>query len=46
MLAANISTLLSQVDMQMIVYMLGVESAGYYTNYLSMMRIPFMFLLP
>lgn len=30
----------------MIVAMLGPEEAGYYTNYLSIMRIPFMFLLP
>ena len=30
----------------MVVYMLWAESAGYYTNYLSLIRIPFLFLLP
>ena len=38
--------LLSQVDMQMVVYMLGTKDAGYYSNYLSMLRIPYLFLLP
>lgn len=46
MLSANVGMLLSQIDMQMVVYMLGVEDAGYYTNYLSLIRIPFLFLLP
>lgn len=46
MMSANVGMLLSQVDMQMVVYMLGAESAGYYTNYLSLIRIPFLFLLP
>lgn len=46
MLSANVGMLLSQIDMQMVVYMLGAESAGYYTNYLSLIRIPFLFLLP
>ena len=46
MLSANVGMLLSQIDMQMVVYMLGVEAAGYYTNYLSLIRIPFLFLLP
>lgn len=46
MLSANVGMLLSQIDMQMVVYMLGAEAAGYYTNYLSLIRIPFLFLLP
>lgn len=45
-LSANAATLLSQIDMQMILAILGPKDAGYYTNYLSIMRIPFMFLLP
>lgn len=46
MLSANVGILLSQIDMQMVVTMLGVRDAGYYTNYLSLIRIPFLFLLP
>lgn len=45
-LTANAATILSQIDMQMIIALLGPTEAGYYTNYLSIMRIPFMFLLP
>ena len=46
MLAANVGMLLSQVDMQMIVYILGSRDAGFYTTYISLIRIPFIFLLP
>ncbi len=46
MLSANVGMLLSQVDMQMVVYLLGTRDAGYYSNYLSMLRIPYLFLLP
>ena len=46
MLSANVGMLLGQIDMQMVIYMLGTEAAGYYTNYLSLIRIPFLFLLP
>lgn len=46
MLSANVGMLLSQIDMQMVVYMLGTKDAGYYSNYLSMLRIPYLFLLP
>ncbi len=46
MLSANVGMLLSQIDMQMVVYMLDTRAAGYYTNYLSLIRIPFLFLLP
>lgn len=43
---AQAGTLLGQIDMQMIIYMLGAESAGYYTNYLSIISIPFMIIWP
>lgn len=39
-------SILSQVDMQMIIYMKWNEAAGYYTNYLSMISIPFMIIGP
>lgn len=39
-------TILSQIDMQMVIYMLWTEDAGYYTNYLSIISIPFMILWP
>ena len=38
--------LLSQVDMQMIIVLLGTQDAGYYTNYLSIVSIPFMIIGP
>jgi O-antigen/teichoic acid export membrane protein len=40
------STLLSQVDMQMIIYILWNTDAGYYTNYLSIIWIPFVIIWP
>lgn len=40
------ATILGQIDMQMIIYMLGTTSAGYYTNYLSIISIPFMLIWP
>jgi O-antigen/teichoic acid export membrane protein len=40
------ATLLSQIDMQMIIYILGTTEAGYYTNYLSIISIPFMLIGP
>jgi O-antigen/teichoic acid export membrane protein len=40
------STLLSQVDMQMIIYMLWNTDAGFYTNYLSIIWIPFVIIWP
>jgi len=46
MLSANVSALLWQVDKQMIVVLLGTMEAGVYDIYLSLIRIPFMFLLP
>ncbi len=46
MLSANVGMLLSQIDMQMVTYILGSRDAGYFTAYLSLIRIPFIFLLP
>lgn len=43
---ASAGTILWQMDMQMILYLLGTESAGYYTNYLSIIWIPFMIIGP
>ncbi len=40
------ATLLWQIDMQMIIYLLGTTEAGYYTNYLSIITIPFMLIGP
>ena len=39
-------SILSQIDMQMVIYLLWVESAWYYTNYLSIIAIPFMIIWP
>lgn len=38
--------ILGQIDMQMIIYILGVTQAWYYTNYLSIVSIPFMIIGP
>ena len=38
--------ILSQIDMQMVLYMLGSVDAWYYTNYLSLVSIPNMILGP
>jgi len=46
LLTANVGTLLSQVDMQMIIVQLGTEATGYYSNYLSLLNIPFIFISP
>lgn len=43
---AQASTILSQIDMQMIIYLLNNESAWYFTNYLSIISIPFMIIWP
>ncbi len=43
---AQAGTLLGQIDMQMVIAMLGAESAWYYTNYLSIISIPFMIIWP
>lgn len=46
LLASQASTILSQIDMQMIIYMLWARDAWYYTNYLSIINIPFMVIWP
>ncbi len=43
---AGAATILSQIDMQMIIYMLGTTDAWYYTNYLSIIWIPFLIITP
>ncbi len=43
---AQVGTLLSQIDMQMVAYFLDMEQAGYYTNYVSIISIPFMLIWP
>ncbi len=45
-LGAQAWTILSQIDMQMIIYMLWTKDAWYYTNYLSIISIPFMIIWP
>lgn len=40
------TTILSQIDMQMIIYLLWVKEAWYYTNYLSIIIIPFILIWP
>ena len=39
-------SILSQIDMQMVIYLLWAEEAWYYTNYLSIIAIPFMIIWP
>lgn len=43
---AQVWVLLSQIDMQMIIWLLNTESAWLYTNYLSIINIPFLVLWP
>jgi len=45
-IAAQAATILSQMDMQMIIYFLWNKSAWYYTAYLSIITIPFMLIWP
>lgn len=45
-LSANIGNLLSQIDMQMVIFMLWSEATAYYSNYLSLLTIPFIFISP
>lgn len=40
------SVILSQIDMQLIIYFLWTKEAWYYTNYLSIISIPFMLIWP
>lgn len=46
LLTSNIGTVLSQIDMQLIIYFLWSAATGFYSNYLSLMNIPFMFIAP
>ncbi len=46
LLTTNVGILLSQVDMQMIIIQLWSEATGYYSNYLSLLNIPFIFISP
>lgn len=43
---AQAATILGQIDMQMIIYILGTTDAWYYTNYLSIIGIPFLIIGP
>ena len=43
---AQAATILWQMDMQMIIYLLNTEQAWYYTNYLSIITIPFLIIWP
>lgn len=43
---ASAGTILSQIDMQMIILLLGTTEAWYYTNYLSIIWIPFILIWP
>lgn len=43
---ASASTILWQIDMQMVIYILWTTQAWYYTNYLSIISIPFLILGP
>jgi len=43
---AQASTILWQMDMQIIIYLLWTKDAWYYTNYLSIIWIPFMLIGP
>ena len=45
-IAAQAGTILSQMDMQMIIYFLWTTDAGYYSAYLSIITIPFMIIWP
>ena len=45
-LTTSIGTILWQIDMQMIIYMLGTNEAWYYTNYLNIISIPFILIWP
>jgi len=45
-LSLQVSVILSQLDLQMIVYLLWTTDAWYYTNYLSIISIPFVIFWP
>ncbi len=43
---ANITMVLSQIDMQLIIYFLWARDVGFYSTYLSLIGIPFFILTP
>lgn len=43
---AQVSVIVGQIDMQMIIYLLGTQDAWYYSNYLSLIGIPFVVIGP
>ncbi len=43
---ANITIILSQIDMQFIIYFLGARDVWFYSTYLSLIGIPFILLTP
>lgn len=45
-LSVQVGSLLSQIDMQMILLLLGTQAAWYYTNYLSIVSIAFLIIWP
>ncbi len=45
-LTANIATLLSQIDMQLVIYLLWTRESWFYSTYLSLIGIPFILLTP
>ena len=45
-LTANISLILSQIDAQLVTGILGNEAQGLYSNYLSIMTLPFIVIAP
>lgn len=46
LLANNVSLLLSQIDIQILLLMWGAAEVGIYSNYLSLIGIPFLILSP
>lgn len=46
LVGSQAGTILSQIDMQMIIYILWVKDAWYYTNYLSLIWVFFIFIWP
>lgn len=44
--SANIGMLLSNIDMQLIIYLLDSRDVGFYSTYLSLINIPFIVLTP
>lgn len=45
-LSANVATILSQIDSQLVTKILGNEAQWLYTNYLSIIGIPFLLITP